>query len=312
MKYIKNLTPQYFALILFMLCFFIVNNSFAQSNKDKSAPKNQPKSSEYVGKSQAKPKTYQGTRDLVSKVKKKKRGDAKGTGKVITTKVKPTKSQKDKGEDAIIRAGFLGNTPLVDNSGRRLQNRLSIASYSGNVSGKGLRKQGQVVKRNNKDISSYRGSIKVANTEKQRINTSKKLSSYRGNIKVANTEKQRINTSKKLSEFKGANPIRVRKSPRGAIVANRNTPNANRNTAIYNKTKLGKGRKMDKKYLANYQKEKPRKLKYDSREVKMWNEGGVILPKRANRDLPKNNKKANRKAAKRSSRDPGEEEEIEE
>ena len=310
MKNIKILTPQHFALILFMLCLFIANDSFAQSNK--SAPKNQPKSSEYVGKSQAKPKTYQGTKDLVSKVKKKKRGDAKGTGKVLTTKVKPVKSKIERGDDAKIRAGFLGNSPLVDNSGRRLQNRLSTASYSGNVSMKGLKKQGNSIKKNNKNLSSYRGNIKVANTEKQRINSSKKLSSYRGNIKVANTEKQRINSSKKLSEFKGANPIRVRKSPRGAIVANRNTPNANRNTAIYNKAKLGKGRKMDKKYLANYQKEKPRKLKYDSREVKMWNEGGVILPKRGSRDLPKNNKKANRKAAKRSSRDPGEEEEIEE
>lgn len=286
-----------FRFFLLLLIIFSGLNlcAIAQNKKkDKDAPKDQPKSSDYAGKSVAQPKTYQGTgKTLVTKVKDNKntRKEAEGTGKVLTTKTKPVKTEKQIGDEASMRAAFKGNTSLVDNRARREQNQKSTGTYSGSVSVKEMRNQKHSFNKNNKNMSAYSGTIKVVNTENKRQHS-----------------------SKKIAEFRGPSPIKVQKSPRGALVAtNSKATNTNRNTAIYNRAKLNKGRMMKKEYLANYQKEKQKKLKYDAKEVKMWSEGGGVLANRSNRELPKNNKKANKKAEKRNTtRDPAPEEEPEE
>jgi hypothetical protein len=91
--------------------------------------------------------------------------------------------------------------------------------------------------------------------------------------------------------------IRVKQKPKGSITSTyKGAPNKNRFVANYNRKKFRSGKFVKKSDLPNYQKTKPGKLKYDSRETKMWQNGGGTLPTRGERKLPKTSKKAKRKA----------------
>lgn len=261
-------TPFY--LILFFL-IFLGSESLAQSQvKQKKSDQKKTKgnaTSNYTGNAYPQQRRYQ------------------GTGKDLTVKNKKIKSRAQLKRDSKRRSLFTSKSKFEDKSAQRQQNSSLASSFRGGsyapVS-KGASRE---------TLSGYRGRISVSklnSNQRKYLKQNNKLSNYRGNIRVTNTLAKRKKNSQKMDSFRGANPIRVRKSPRGALVAsNRKSANNTINPASYNRKNLKGGRKMSKKYLANYQKAKPKKLKYNKKEVKMWQEGGVVIPKRAERTLPK-------------------------
>ncbi len=251
---------------LFLFCCLLglgtlqAQNKVKQKDADQAKEKkqqNNSNASNYRGSNYEKSKTYQ------------------GTGRDLVQRVRRIKTKKDLGDDASMRASFISNQKFVDPSRQRAKNSLKSSSYAGNIS---ARKQ-RIRQRRNRDKE-------------------KEIAAFSGNIRYVNTAKQRAKKSRKIASFMGANPIRVRKKPRGALVSSyRGAPNRNRKVASYDRGKLKSGRKVKRSELPNYQKVKPTKKKYDSRETKMWLDGGDTLPKRADRELPKTKKKKRKKKA---------------
>lgn len=122
------------------------------------------------------------------------------------------------------------------------------SQYSGNISTTAVAKRKKNIVSSQRKFASYRGNIKYVDYAKIRRKKNQDVASYRGNIKV----KKRPQGASKAAKFKGTS------SKQRKLYKN------------YDPRKLQKGRSVKKSDIPNYQREKPQKLKYDSRENIIW------------------------------------------
>jgi hypothetical protein len=278
-------------------------NSTKQKDKSRKNRRNDAKRNNYLGKEKEHKTEHQGEgKDLVQKVKA------------------PSKRQKQNSESE--RADYTGNEKYVDIAQKRADKNRKLSNYAGKIP---MRK----VKYHKKDIeygaterADYSGNVRYFDAKKERAKLSRQAANYSGNIRFnpnararktrdkqreiadysgnvpyLNIPKLRQRKATKLANFKGPIAIRVKQKPKGSITSSyKGAPNKNRFAANYSRKRFKSGKFVKKSDLPNYQKTKPGKLKYDSRETKMWQNGGGTLPTRGERKLPKTSKKAKRKA----------------
>lgn len=216
----------------------------------------------------------------------------------LVQKIKRVRTKKNIGDAASVRAAYSGNVRAIDLAkARAKKSKKSTSSYMGAERYVDIKKA-----RTDKDgrQEKYSGNISVKQVRKSNKKDNKvaeRAASYTGTVRFVNLRKARQQKARKMASFKGPNPIRVRKKPKGAIISKyKGAPNKNRKPAIYNRKSLKKGRRVKKSDMPNYMKDRPAKWHYDSRETKMWKEGGKAgLPGQGKRELPKNNRKKNKK-----------------
>jgi hypothetical protein len=206
-----------------------------------------------------------------------------GTGKSLTAKVR-TKDAHLSENVARDHADYSGNVKYVDREKVNRKASGKIANYSGNIRYVDIAKR-----RASKDrkLSAYSGNIsthklKIRNRDNR--DKDREIADFSGNIRYVDIGKKRERMSAKMSAFKGAVPIRIRKKPKGSLVSSFRGETRRAAPANYNRKSFKSGRKVKKSDLPNYLKTKPGKVRYDSRETKMWLEGGKTLPKRTDRD----------------------------
>jgi hypothetical protein len=129
----------------------------------------------------------------------------------------------------------------------------------------------------NKKTTSYSGAVSLRKLHRwQRENDNKQyaMSHHEGNIRYINIDKLREKKDNRQAKFTGKVKIRLVKHPYSAI-NDRRSSIANKSTNAKYNTKMFIARRVSKDQLANYQKEKPRKLKYSRNETEMWQTGGI-------------------------------------
>lgn len=214
-------------------------------------------------------------------------------------KKEPDPTSQYRGTEYARKKGDQGTNDVV-NPERRVKTKREqkedasmVASYSGQIKYKDLK---LAKAKSSQKFADYSGSIplrKVRRMEEKREINNDNQARYSGNIQFVDFKARRQQMAGKLARFRGPVAIRIKKKPKGSSLANyRGAPNQNRRPANYNRSNLRSGRKVKKEDLPNYAKSPRRKLRYDSREVKMWREGGDILPKVQERKLPKPSKKS--------------------
>jgi hypothetical protein len=202
-----------------------------------------------------------------------------GTGKTLTQKIKLPRKHSRR-DDAHERADYSGDIKYVDIAGLRQKKDTRMANYSGSIATRKVHARIRDSKDRNKEMADYSGSIRYVDIGKKR---------------------ERM--SAKMSTFKGAVPIRIRQRPKGSIVSGFRGEAKRSAPANYNRKAFKSGRKVKKSDLPNYLKTKPGKVRYDSRETKMWTEGGTTtLPKRADRDAERKKLLKENKAEKKGSK----------
>ncbi|NJL11710.1 MAG: hypothetical protein HC913_00905 [Microscillaceae bacterium] len=214
-------------------------------------------------------------------------------------KKEPDPTSQYRGTEYERKKGYQGTNEVV-NPERRVKTKREqkedasmVASYSGQIKYKDLK---LAKAKSSQKFAEYSGSIplrKVRRMEERREISNDNQARYSGNVPFIDFKARRQQMASKMARFRGPVAIRIKKKPKGSSLANyRGAPNQNRRPANYNRSNLRSGRKVKKEDLPNYAKTPRRKLRYDSREVKMWREGGDILPKVQERKLPKPSKKA--------------------
>ena len=260
----------YFLSVLLILFLFLGNLLHAQSPNE--IPVSKVKKQNDKEKQKQANTSYSLGKNSTSPITKKDQGSSS-----IPIKVKRVKTERQIGDNASMMSSFTSKSPVYATSEQKIAKQSAKTSYfSGKIAVKSLAAKERSVRKNNN-----------------------KMSSYTGNVQIINYASKRQNKAKKIASFKGPNPIRVKKKPRGSITSKYSgEPAKPHKPANYNRQRLKKGRTLKKSELPNYAKEKRGKLKFDSRETKMWREGGNTLPTRNDRKLPKPSKKS-RKAAKK-------------
>lgn len=247
----------------FLTVFFIIllvypvlsqssSNWFKAPDNDKKTDKKNQKMSEYIG-------------NVVDKRTITKDNSTSGYSGEISTKKLAKKVKKARKREGQMNE-YMGNVPYVDFKAKHALSAKKTSAYTGNIS-----------------LNKYRKSIKNAR------DTEKEMHSYSGDIRYVNFKDNYRKKSAKFAAFKGANPILVKKKPKGSITSDyKGAPNTNTRPVKYNKQRLKTGKPVKKSELPNYQKEKQPKLRYNSRETKMWLEnGGENMPKVPDRKTPK-------------------------
>lgn len=140
------------------------------------------------------------------------------------------------------------------------------SKYAGKISMAAVKKRQRFIDGNRRDISGFAGNVRYVDVKAKREKKAKEIASYRGNIRIKKPDKTKIN---KTSEYRGQ-------------------PAKNRAPANYSPKRMRTGRKMKKKDVPTYMKEK-NKITYDSREAKMWEE--MSNPERSKEPKKKKQKK---------------------
>lgn len=200
---------------------------------------------------------------------------------------------------------YSGDTPLRKYRKYKRRNvkdkAAEMANFSGNIRYGNPEK---LKSKRAKATSEYSGSILARKVRKYQKRGKKdkaaEIANFSGNIRFVNIFAKRQKKARKMASYLGPNPIRVRRKPKGAMISKfRGVPNSNkRRVANYNRKRFKSGRKVKKSELPNYQKNKPAKIKYNSREAK-WN---LKKLEEHTQKLPKNNKSKAKKARKAEER----------
>ncbi|MCU0447812.1 MAG: hypothetical protein MUE85_23180 [Microscillaceae bacterium] len=278
-------------------------NSTKQKDKSRKNRRNDNKRNNYLGKEKERETEYQ------------------GEGKKLVQKVKAP-SKRDKIDSESERAAYSGNEKYVNIEQKRADKNRKLSKFAGKIPMRKVKYHQKDIEYGAADRADYSGNVRYFDAKKERAKLSRQASNYSGNIRFnpnkrarqvrdkqreisdysgnvpyLNIPKLRQRKATKLANFKGPIAIRVKQKPKGSVTSTyKGAPNKNRFAANYSRKRFKSGKFVKKSDLPNYQKTKPGKLKYDSRETKMWQNGGGALPTRGERKLPKTSKKAKRQA----------------
>jgi hypothetical protein len=327
-------------LLLGTLLFIVPHTAWAQKDnptfqdtRQNKNTKNDRKTRNYQGKDKKIKRREQGTGNTITqKVRAKSKAEMADessfqsgyTGNVPYTDTKS--KQRKSNQDA---SSYQGNVKYIDYKASRAKKAKKLSDHTGNIPMSAVKYKKKDAEYNAQERANYTGDVPYVNYKKKREQKAKDLSAYSGTIKYnrlslsrkkrdkardmadysgtvkyQNIPRLRQQKAARLAAFKGPSPIRVKQKPKGSITSTyKGAPNKNRYVANYSRTKFKSGRTVKKSELPNYQKEKPSKVRYDSRETKMWKEGGGNMPTRTERKLPKTSKKAKRKSEQETQRE---------